>query len=211
MAVSLSVLVSRLRALVPPRDGVPSDACYVQCVKDAALQLAQDAPRRCTGTVNMVSGTASYALPPDFLFLLEWPQLAAVPDGVLVTAQGLVPLPLDGWREQVTVADGILTISPTPLFDSVRPFRYAGAHPLTGSAGSEVYATLNENAARIALLYACYLALTQQAQAQAGQAWRYQIGDEMVDKSRLGDVGMAAAAAALQSYRQAVQGFRSWA
>ena len=71
--------------------------------------------------------------------------------------------------------------------------------------------TLNENAARIALLYACYLALTQQAQAQAGQAWRYQIGDETVDKSRLGDVGMAAASAALQSYRQAVQGFRSWA
>ena len=73
MAVSLSSLVARLQALAPPRDGVPSDAGYAQCVKDAVLQLAQDAPRRVQTSVSVLSGTASYALPPDFLFLIDFP------------------------------------------------------------------------------------------------------------------------------------------
>ena len=120
-------------------------------------------------------------------------------------------MPLGGLREQVTVGDGVLTLSPTPLYTWPRSFRYAALHPLTGEAGSEVYATLNENAARVLLLYASYLVLTQQAQAQAGAAWRYQIGDEMVDKSKLSDAGMSAASAALQAYQRALQGVKSWA
>ena len=209
MAVSLSSLVARLQAQVPPRDGVPTSDGYVQCVKDAVLQLAQDAPRRVQTSVSVLSGTASYALPPDFLFLIDFPGFLPGIE-VMIDARGIIPMPEGGLIEQVTVADGVLTISPTPNYTMPRLYRYAGAHPLSGSAGSETYATLNENAARVALLYAVYLVLTQQAQAQAGQAWRYQIGDEMVDKSRLGDVGMAAAQAALSSYRQAVQGVKSW-
>ena len=210
MAVPLNSLVTRLQALAPPRDGLPSETGYMQCVKDAALQLSHDAPRRVQGLVQVLSGTASYALPPDFLFLIEWPQLLAMPDGVMITAGGIVPVPV-GWTEQVTIADGLLTISPTPGYTLMRTFRYAGAHVLSGESGAEVYTTLNENAARIAMLYACYLVLTQQAQAAAQGAWRYQIGDEMIDKSKLADVGMAAAQAALNAYQRAIAGVKSWA
>ena len=209
MAVLLSELVNRLQGLAPARDGVPSESGYVQCVKDAVLQLSHDAPRRVWVTVDVQSGTASYVLPDDFLFMIEWPPLSMPRDGVLNTPQGLVPVPLEGWREQVTVADGVLMLYPTPTYTMQRLLRYAGAHVLSGAVGNETYA-LNEQGVRVALLYAAYLVLTQQALAQAGQAWRYQIGDEMVDKSRLGDVGMAAAQAALSSYRQAVQGVKSW-
>lgn len=209
MSVSLASLTTRLQALAPVRDGVPTEAGYVQCVKDAVSALSHDAPRRCTGAVSVVSGAASYALPADFLFLIEWPQLALAAD-VMVTPQGIVPMP-DGWRETATAGDGVLTISPVPAYTMPRSYRYAGAHVLTGNVGSEVYVTLNENAARIALLYATYLVLLQQAQAAAQGAWRYQIGDEMVDKSRLGDAAMSAAQAALTSYQREVRAVKSWA
>lgn len=209
MAVSLGSLVTRLQALAPAQDGLPSEGGYMQCVKDAVLQLAQDAPRRVTAELSVISGTANYLMPDGFLFLIDWSELRA--DGVMIDARGIIPLPDGRWRERVTVSDGVLTIYPTPGYTMLRTYRYAGVHVLTGEPGSEAYATLNENAARVALLYATYLVLTQQAQAAAGQAWRYQIGDEMVDKSRLGDVRMAAAQAALQGYQAALRAVKSWA
>lgn len=210
MAVSLGALTIRLQSLAPAQDGAPSESGYVQCVKDAVLQLAQDAPRRVTAELSVLSGTAQYLMPADFLFLIGWPALNAG-GGVMIDARGIIPLPDGGWRERVAVSDGVLTIYPPPVYTMPRTYRYAGAHVLTGAPGAEVYATLNENSARVALLYACYLVFTQQAQAKAGQAWRYQIGDEMVDKSKVADVGMAVANAALQSYKLALGAVKSWA
>lgn len=210
MAVSLVALTNRLQSLAPAQDGAPSEGGYVQCVKDAVLQLAQDAPRRVTAELSVISGTANYLMPADFLFLIDWPVLTGA-NGVMIDARGIIPMPDGGWRERVTVADGVLTIYPTPGYTMLRTYRYAGAHVLTGEPGAEVYATLNENSARVVLLYATYLVLTQQAQAAAGQAWKYQIGDEMVDKSRLGDVRMAAAQAALHGYQAALGAVKSWA
>lgn len=210
MAVPLSSLIARLQALAPPRDGLPTEGGYVQCVKDAALQLSHDAPRRVQAAVNVTSGTASYALPADFLFLIDFPGFLPGIE-VMIDARGIIPMPLGGLHEQVTVGDGMLTISPTPIYTVPRLYRYAAAHALTGEPGSEVYTTLNENAARVLLLYATYLVLSQQAQAAAQGAWKYQIGDEMVDKSRLADVGMASAQAALNSYQLALRAVWSWA
>jgi hypothetical protein len=208
MAVSLSSLVARLQSLAPPRDGLPTESGYMQCVKDAALQLSQDAPRRLWGELAVISGTAQYLLPADFLFLIDWPVLTGA-GGVMIDARGIIPMPDGGWRERVMTADDVLTIYPTPTYSLPRSYRYAAAHVLTGEPGSEVYSTLNENAARVTLLYATYLVLSQQAQAAAAGAWKYQIGDEMVDKSRLADVGMGAAQVALQGYKLALHAVKS--
>lgn len=208
MAVTLAALVARLQAAVPAKDGVPATADYSRHVQDAVLQLSQDAPLRKTGTLAVVSGTADYALPADFLFLIEWPSLLTE-DGVIINEAGIIPLP-DAWEETVDVAGATLTIDPEPGYTLSRTFRYAALHAQTGGAGSDTYATLTETTARVALLYAQHLALTQQAVNVSGNNWRYQIGDEMVDKSRQFEGYRAAIETALTSYRQAVQALKGY-
>lgn len=198
MTVALSDLTARLTAAVPARDGVPAD--YEQLVKDAVYQLSSDVPLVKEGTISVVSGTASYTLPSDFLFLiaLESPVKG---NGVIIAAEGIVPLS-DGFTERYTVAGDTITFSPTPAYTMDRTLRYAAFHLLEGA---DSYPTLNQNSARIALLYARYLALTEQASAVAGDGWRYQIGDEMVDKTRQGTGMQAQAEALLSQYQVAVR------
>lgn len=203
MTVALSELVNRLQAAVPPRDDVPSAADYAQHVKDAVLQLAQDVPLPRTAELAVVHGMATYDLPADFLFLIELPSLCH-PAGLLVSANGLVPVPTT-WQERYEIRDGQITFYPTPTYTATRCLRYAACYALSGDPGSEQYASLNQHGARLALLYAQYLALTQQASAVAGDGWRYQIGDEMVDKSNQGKGLMSQADSLLQQYRRAVQ------
>ena len=100
---------------------------------------------------------------------------------------------------------GEITFYPTPSYTATRTLHYAALYELTGESGSEQYTTLTQNGGRIALLYAQYLALTQQASSVAGDGWRYQIGDEMVDKSNQGKGLIGQADGLLQQYRRAVQ------
>ncbi|WP_287960779.1 hypothetical protein [Caldilinea sp.] len=122
---------------------------------------------------------------------------------------GLIPVP-DGWQERYYVAGGQLTIDPTPTYTLTRRIRYGARHELTGDPGAEVYERLTVNGARIALLYARYLALSEQANAVAGDGWRYAIGDETVDKTRQGDGLRAQAEAMLQAYRREVQALKGY-
>lgn len=198
MATSLAALAGRLEAKVPARGDVPGD--YDQLVKEAVMQLGSDAPMMRSGSVSVVSGTASYALPADFLFLVEMFSLSSA-GGVIIGDAGIIPVPssFDEWYE---IAGGEITFMPTPGYTLQRNFRYAAGYVLTGSAGAEVYANLSENGARIALLYAQYLALSEQATAVAGDGWRYQIGDEMVDKTKQGEGLRGQANAVLQNYQR---------
>lgn len=212
MAVLLATLVSRLQADVPAKDSIPSSADYAQHVKNAVLQFSQDAPMRKYGTLPVASGTADYALPSDFLFLIDLPTLGTE-DGVIVNFSGIIPLPSQGWDEDITIAGSTLTVTPTPTYTLDRRYRYAAIHALTGSVGSETYATLTENGARVALLYAQHLALAQQGMAVAGNAWKYSIGDESIDKSGQAGGYRSAAEAALKAYRsalQAMKGYGTW-
>jgi len=205
VTVPLADLVSRLQAAVPPRDGVPSGADYEQHVQDAVLQLGQDVPLRRTTELNVVRGTATYALPGDFLYLIELePLMGPVQEGVIIGSNGLVPVGAD-WCERVEVVGSEITFYPTPVYTATRTLRYAALYALTGEAGSEQYVALTQNGARLALLYAQYLALTQQASAVAGDGWRYQIGDEMVDKSNQGKGLANQANSLLAQYQRAVQ------
>jgi hypothetical protein len=67
MSVTLADLVSRLQADVPARNGVPSPAQYEQAVEDAVEGYGLRRPMQKTSDVAVVSGTASYGLPADFV------------------------------------------------------------------------------------------------------------------------------------------------
>lgn len=205
MPIALADLVARLQAAIPPRDSVPSAEDYAQHVQDAVLQFSQDAPVTRSATLSIIKGVGTYELPADFLFLIELEALAH-PTGVRVTPDGLVPVPLH-WLEHVEVVGEQITFAPTPDYSMERHIRYAARHMLDES---ESYPNLTQNGARVALLYAQYLALTQQANVVAGDGWRYQIGDEMVDKSRQGDGLRGQAQAALDAYVRAMRGQKGY-
>lgn len=210
MAISLAALTERLQRLAPARNGVPSADDYEQHVRDAVQQLSMDAPRRVTATLSVVAGTATYTLPDDFLFIIVLPTLTAQ-EGVVISDSGIVVVP-DGWREEINIVDGALTITPTPTHPHERRYLYAGGHVLDDE---ETYPHLNENAARIALLYAQYLVLTQQATVTAGDGWKYSIGDESVDKTAQGNGLRQQAGTLLTTYRREAQaqrgfGVRAW-
>lgn len=204
---TLATLVNRLKRYVPARSSVPADDDYEQIVKDAVLQLSQDLPILRTTTVSVVSGTASYDLPTDFLSLIEL-STAPAADGVYITETGLVPLPVDIEPERVTVEGDQIVIYPTPTYTTSRTLRYAALHELVDDA----YTRLTENGARVALLYAQHLVLMQQANAVAGDGWSYQIGDERVDKSKQGQGIRDQADSMLKQYQSVVhsqQGYGS--
>jgi hypothetical protein len=197
MAVALTDMVARLTAAVPARDGVPAD--YAQLVKDAVLQLSQDVPITRETTIAVTSGVASYTVPADFLFVISLDS-AGKANGVILAVEGIVPLS-DGFTERHTIVGDTITFYPTPGYSSSRTLRYAAFHTLD-EEGS--YPTLNQNSARIALLYAKHLAKTQQADMVDADGWRYQIGDEVVDKTKQREGPATQAEVALTQYQAAV-------
>ena len=178
MAVSLSTLVSRLQSAVPARDGVPSTEQYEQCVKDAVADYSRRNPNQKVTTLNIISGTASYDLPSDFLFVIRLEALASV-DDVIISHEGLIPISAL-YEERWTIAGRQITFSPTPTYNKSRTLWYAAGHVL--NANSE-YPDMTDEDASLLMLKAQALALQLQANAAAGNAWKYAIGDEQVDKT----------------------------
>ena len=101
---------------------------------------------------------------------------------MLVVAAGLIALDAD-FDEIYMFAGGYLTIYPTPCYAAQRELLYAAGHVLDNA---NAYPDLNAADARIVLLKAQQLALDLQANVAAQSGWKYQIGDEMVDKSGMG-------------------------
>ena len=202
MSVLLATLADRLQRAVPPRDGLPDD--YEELAREAVAQLSQDLPIMAAGSIQVVAGTASYSLPADFLALIAFGGASAV-DGVVIGDNGIVPMG-SGWRETHYVNGDTLTIDPTPTYTMTRTLRYAACHVLAGGA----YPRLSENGARVALLYGQYLALSAQANAQAGDGWSYKIGDESVDKRGVGAAIQGQAQAALQAYNVAIRPLKGY-
>ena len=182
MSVLLSELVNELTADVPAREGVPSADQYERMIKEAVRDFGRRAGRVKRSTLDIVSGMATYDLPEDFLKMIKLYGLVA-PDGIMNTPEGLVPVS-DGFRERYTILDGQITFYPTPAYTLTRHFSYKAGWTLTADGDyTEAYEELTEEEAEICLLKAKSLALELQANTAAGDGWRYQIGDEMVDKS----------------------------
>lgn len=195
-------LVQRLQSTAPAKDGIPAD--YVAIVEDAVAKLGQDVPLRSSATVAVVAGQATYALPEDFLRLVQLAPLPYSSDGVIVT-DVLTPVGMTMTRERVIVEGDVLRIEPTPDYAMQRTLEYEAVYLLEGSS----YPRLTQNGARLALLYARHLVLGQQAGVAAGKAWRFKIGDEEVDRSKTGDAVASQATALLQQYEREVAGLRT--
>lgn len=203
MSMLLALMAVQLEQAVPARDGVPSN--YIELVQSAIWQLSADVPMVRQATINVVAGTATYTLPDDFLNVI----VLTVPtseSGVIVGDGKLVAAPA-GWDEQYYIAGNEITFDPTPTYTMARTLRYAAAHVLDANG---MYPRLNANGARIALLYAQYLALQEQAAAVAGDGWSYKIGDEAVDKRGQGAGIQTQVAALLASYQNAVKGLKGY-
>ena len=91
MAETLANLSGRLAELVAARNGTPTSAQYDQAVRDAVADFNDRAPRTKITTLTMVAGTASYALPADFLKPIVIESLTT-PDGVIISPAGLIPV-----------------------------------------------------------------------------------------------------------------------
>jgi hypothetical protein len=198
MTVSLQTLADRLQRAVPARNGVPGD--YEQLCRDAVAQLSQDLPVITSATIQVTAGVAAYALPADFLSVIELGGVGGG-SGVIVGDNGLIPVG-GGWQEMHYIEGDSIRFEPVPAYTAARTLRYAAQY--TANAGG-VYPRLSENGARVALLYAQYLALLEQANAVAGDGWSYKIGDESVDKRGVGAAIQAQAAQALTGYHNAMR------
>lgn len=201
--ISLSVLAQRLSSSVPVRDGVPPD--YERLVQDAIQQLSTDVPMVTTTLLLINQGVANYPLPADFLYAIDF-SAPVSQGGVIISDRGLIPVP-KGFSEQHYFEGTSLRIYPVPNYTMSRVLRYASLHVLNGQG---VYEKLNENAARIALIYARYLALMEQAAAASSNGWSYKIGDESVDKSKVGASLQAQAGEALKNYENALRPIKSY-
>jgi len=149
-------------------------------VKDAVRDYSRRNPMQRFTEIAVVSGTASYDLPSDFVFLIRL-DVPVGDEGVMHTSSGLVPLS-QSFDERWTVIGSQIVFTPTPTYTLDRSLQYAAGHVL--SAG--VYATLTEADAAVVLLKAQALALRKQAlsvvTSTTGEIVEYAIGDERVKK-----------------------------
>lgn len=177
MSTSLAWLVSRLKLAVPAVDGNPNDAQYEECVSEAVADLGQRKPSRKIVTLAVVSGTAAYALPADFIRMTAFEKLEG-DNSVLVTATGLVDLG-GGLSETYSIAGQTLTITPTPGYTAERQVMYAAGHVLDTT---DSYPDLSAEDARLALVKAQALVLGVWQNSLLAGAYSYRIGDVQEDR-----------------------------
>jgi hypothetical protein len=177
---SLIELVTRLQEDVPARDSVPSAAQYESAVKDAVSDFSRRTGRTKITTISVISGTATYDLPGDFVKLVRLESLTT-PDRVIISGDGIIPVSAT-WQERWTIADGKITFYPTPVYNLSRDLEYQAGWVLDAS---DEYLEMGEEEAGIVLLEAASKALKLQANKASQQAWQYQVGDERISKERL--------------------------
>lgn len=172
MAVTLAWLTAQLQTVTPAVSSVPSSAQYTECIAEAIADLSQRKPITKITTLSIVSGTATYALPSDFLRVIALEGLVGE-SRTLVTATGLVALG-EGYTEHYNVYGGNLVFTPTPAYTASRKLMYAAQHVLDDN---DSYPDLSTEDARIALLKAQALALQARAYNLFATGYSYTIGD----------------------------------
>jgi hypothetical protein len=202
MSISLSDLVSQLKLIVLPSSSNPTDAQYESAVKEAVLDYGRRAGVRLLTTINIVSGTATYALPDDFIRISQFPDLKQLShDGVILSGTGIIPTAGFTSRERYAVRNKQLTISPTPTYSMDRPLWYVAGFPLDADA----YADMTDDDVVVLLHKAAELILMQIADGVARHGWTYSIGDESVNKTTLAQTIRDQAAAERATYEDALK------
>jgi len=177
MGILLATLVSRLQADVPAVDSVPSADQYTRAIKDAVADFSRRCGTEKVDALSVVSGTASYTLPDDFLKMIMLESFATA-DGVLISSAGIIPLDAN-WEERYTVRGLTITFYPTPSYSMTRDYRYKAGWVLNDD-GDE-YEDMGEEEAGIILLRAAAACLTKQSNVMAPEAFSYQQGDVSVN------------------------------
>ncbi len=201
MPVPLSTLITRLSSDVPARDNIPSPAQYNQAIQDAVADYSARNSIRKRAALSIVSGTASYPLPDDFLKVIKLESLLSPADNVMVTASGLIPLAAN-FKESHSLAGNQITFYPTPAYTASRHLWYAAAYILDQN---NIYQSLTNDLASVIMLKAQAIALRLQANKAAQEAWQYAVGVEKVSKEKLSSTLAQQSKEAKQSYLAAVK------
>jgi hypothetical protein len=177
MTITLADLILQLQEDVPPVSGVPSDAQYERAIKDAVSEFS----RRCgvvkNGTLAVVAGTAAYALPADFMSIVDIDSPYEVEGDVIITATGIIPFSaLAPFEEDFTVQNGTITFFPVPTYTMTRYYEYKAAWVLETNS----YA-LTDDEVRIIMLKAKQLCFDKLA--NSSKSFKYTVGNMTVDKS----------------------------
>lgn len=208
MSINLSDLVTRLQSEVPVRTytiggvsvNIPAD--YEQVVKDAVDDYSDRNPMRKRTTLSIISGTASYDLPDDFIRVVMLIPLLANSGDVLVTDAGLIPVNGESTKEEAVVAGNQLTFYPTPTYTTSRYLWYGAAYILDDD---DIYQDMTSAIARVVMIKARALALGFQADKAAQNAYQYQIGDVKISKEKEADTLAKMARAEDDTYDKAVK------
>lgn len=177
---TLTDLTAKLVARVPQSNSLPTTAQYQDAVTEAVTDFGRRCPATKVATIAVVAGTAAYALPSDFVRVVQFLSLKqmAVQGGVLLTGSGIIPLS-NTYNERYTFRNGTLTIYPTPQYTMSRYLYYAAGFPLV----DEEFSELSDEDAALALHKAAEIILLVIADGCARHGWRYSLGDESVDKT----------------------------
>ncbi len=202
MTTPITDLIESLQQDVPANHGVPSTEQYQRAVKDAVLDFSRKVGREKVATLSIVKGTATYDLPVDFMKLIKLDSLTD-PSGIIVSGQGLIPVPAT-WSEEYTITGGKITFYPMPAYTLARSMRYKAGWVLNEA---NAYEDMGEEEASIILLKAQALCMSKQANAQSGKGWRYSFGAESVDKSGLSESIRNDAEAKEDEYLAAVKNY----
>jgi len=178
MSILLSDLVEQLQADIPAQGGVPGAEQYESAVLTAVVDFGNRAGRLKRASLNIISGTAVYDLPADFLKMVKLFSLTAL-NGIINTPSGLIPVS-DAFQEEYFIAGGQINFYPTPAYNLAREYRYKAGFALTGTGASRAYADMTQVEADIVMLSAQARA-TKKIENAAGGGVSYRQGDVSVD------------------------------
>jgi hypothetical protein len=176
--IALATLIDDLKADVPVENNVPSDEQFEKAIMRAVEDFSRRAGRIKRATLAIVSGTATYELPADFIKMINLVSLYSL-GGVINSPSGLIPFSGD-FTEEYVVNNGQITFYPTPSYSMEREYRYKAGWALTVDSGGDYYEDLGDAEAAIALKYALALVLKNKADALGG-GFSYRQGDVQVD------------------------------
>ncbi len=208
MGTKLADLVAELQDAVPAKSGVPSTAQYARAVQRAVNDFSGRAAMRKSVLLDIVSGTATYTLPADFLKLIRFDSLWN-PTGIVQVGEEIIPLSSAWEDEEINVAGQTLTISPTPAYSLKRRLTYAAGYVLTGTGEEAEYADMGADVAGIVMLKAQATALKLQGNASAGKVASFSFADVSINRSQVPGEQRAQAQAFESEYEATVLAYNA--
>ena len=178
MAIALDDLVEELELYFT---GLSEEQMY-SAIKRAVRAFSKKVSMQRRYTLNVVSGTAAYELPGDFIGLIDF-ESNLTPDGVYIQPGGMmVPTNAGSLPGPYEITGKTITFLSTPSFAATLYMRYRAGHVLNDD---QVYPYLEDEAMDIVITKAQAEALRFVNAGSVGDNWKYQFGDVMIDKSNL--------------------------